>query len=125
MKRDSLSLLTILVCYYQRRLQKGIFTRIKRKIVKYFIFISSFLCFRDFCVSRNSVSFVISANSRNCKTRKLVPHFRETRKSYRSQFREIFAKRNFVKNPTGTSSATAATCAPATKPRQNVRENLI
>jgi hypothetical protein len=30
---------------------------------------------------------------------KLVPHFRETRKSFRSQLREIFAKRNFVKNP--------------------------
>jgi hypothetical protein len=33
----------------------GIFTRIKRKIVKFFIFISSFLRFHDFRVSRNSL----------------------------------------------------------------------
>jgi hypothetical protein len=31
----------------------GIFSRIKRKIVKFFILISSFLRFRDFRISRN------------------------------------------------------------------------
>jgi hypothetical protein len=53
-----------------------------------------------FCETR---FFRNSAVSRNCETRetakiaKLVPHFRETRKLLRSQFREIFAKQNFVK----------------------------
>ncbi len=76
----------------------GIFTRIKKK-VKFCIFTSSFLHFRDFRVSQKSFLSLFRQFRETAKLAKIVPHFRETRTSFRSQFREIFAKRNFVKNP--------------------------
>jgi hypothetical protein len=54
---------------------------------------SRFSCFAKL------VSFLISAVSRNCENRETRLLIRETQKSSRSQFRKVFAKRNFVKNP--------------------------
>jgi hypothetical protein len=76
----------------------GIFTRIKRKIVKLCILLQVFFVFAIF-VFRETRLF--RQFRETAKLAKLVPHFHETRKSFRSQFREIFAKRNFVKNPNG------------------------
>jgi hypothetical protein len=85
--------------YAEARLQSlklHIFTRIKRKKKLNFLFLLQVFSVLQFSCFAKLVSFVISAVSRNCKTR---PHFCETRKLFLSHFRKIFVKWNFIKNP--------------------------
>jgi hypothetical protein len=77
----------------------GVLTRIKRKINFLFLF-QVFSIFAIFEFRKTRFFRKYRQFRETAKLAKLVPHFRETRKSFRSQFREIFAKRNFVKNPT-------------------------
>ncbi len=77
----------------------GISQELKEKSLNFVFLLPVFFVFAIFvfCETRffrNLGSFAKLRNSRN-----LCLNFREKPKSFRSQFREIFAKRNFVKNP--------------------------